>query len=304
MLSLTTIKSTMLLSLFPRFQTQRLLMGQVSSLDFPRMGSSMGGVLGLLNKPLHWIKPRFLLLALLMLALYWNQSFAQTQVPPIWPDEAAINQALQSHPLPVIDPGVYAPNSPPLLQTQPKTPVLPSLNLPRNDTDIADIVKKEEALRLLLNPNAKPAPLPNEGTAPQLRIFISLYMPDPSLRHLVEESQRVGAVLMLRGLYHQSMRETRDRISQLNAKHSAAWEIDPRAFTDNAIRVVPSFVLVKYPANSTPALQNRCSGACLHQKNPWQVTGDVSVAHALTAIANRYPEARSFVTPLLQRLNH
>jgi conjugal transfer pilus assembly protein TrbC len=75
-------------------------------------------------------------------------------------------------------------------------------------------------------------------------------MPRASLQLLTDQAARAGAVLVLRGLKSQSMRQTVAAVQELIGKRRVAWVIDPEAFTRFAVRQAPTFVLTLNDAAS------------------------------------------------------
>jgi type-F conjugative transfer system pilin assembly protein TrbC len=111
--------------------------------------------------------------------------------------------------------------------------------------------------------------LPNAGTTSgaatvPLRIFITLDMPRASLQLLTDQAARAGAVLVLRGLKSQSMRQTVAVVQELIGKRRVAWVIDPEAFTRFAVRQAPTFVLTLNDAgnDAQAQLRHRMRNAC------------------------------------------
>jgi conjugal transfer pilus assembly protein TrbC len=149
------------------------------------------------------------------------------------------------------------------------------------------------------------APLPNaggsSGAAPTpLRIFITLDMPRASLQLLTDQAARAGAVLVLRGLKSQSMRQTVAVVQELIGKRRVAWVIDPEAFTRFAVRQAPTFVLTLNDAAND--MQGNCRAGCATPASFVSVAGDVSLDYALETIQRRQPQAAPRAEPLLKRL--
>jgi conjugal transfer pilus assembly protein TrbC len=164
-----------------------------------------------------------------------------------------------------------------------------------------------------------------ESTSP-VRIFITLDMPRPSLRLLAEQASRGGATLVLRGLKNQSMRQTVAAVGDIlgapgtqdgairGASPSPHWIIDPQAFERHGITRAPTFAVDLGPVGTTTSEPETCRTHCAEPEaqaaSPGTksrnrhvlIAGDVSLAHALEAIAREVPEAASRVTPILTRL--
>ena len=146
-----------------------------------------------------------------------------------------------------------------------------------------------------------------------LRIFITLDMPRGSLQRLVDQAERSGATLVLRGLKSQSMRQTLAAVGELIETRTVSWVIDPDAFTRFQVSAAPTFVLTMAdepvpgrPAFGTAADLPRCSGtSCTSpaaQSTYLSISGDVSLDYALDAMLRRSPEAAPRASAILQRL--
>ena len=205
-------------------------------------------------------------------------ALAQT---PQWPTQQDIDRALKANPFPDADRiGSQAIPRPPRVEPQ------------RGAIDIEALARGK-------------VPLPNAGgsagAAPTpLRIFITLDMPRASLQLLTDQAARAGAVLVLRGLKSQSMRQTVALVQELIGKRRVAWVIDPEAFTRFAVRQAPTFVLTLNDAGNDA--QGSCRAGCATPASFVSVAGDVSLDYALETIQRRQPEAAPRAEPLLKRL--
>jgi len=193
-----------------------------------------------------------------------------------------MDRALKANPFPGADRIGSQPNPQP-----------PRVNPQRGGIDIEAIAR--EKLQL---PNAGAA----AGTAlVPLRIFITLEMPRASLQLLTDQAARTGAVLVLRGLKAQSMRQTVAVVGELIGERKVAWVIDPEAFTRFAVRQAPTFVLTLNVATGSEA-EGSCGSGCMTPAGFVSVAGDVSLDYALEAIMRRRPEAAPRAEPILKRL--
>ena len=205
-------------------------------------------------------------------------ALAQT---PQWPTVQDIDRALKANPFPDAD----------RIGSQP-IPLPPRVDLQRSAIDIEALARGK-------------VPLPNagatSGAAPTpLRIFITLDMPRASLQLLTDQAARAGAVLVLRGLKSQSMRQTVAVVQELIGKRRVAWVIDPEAFTRFAVRQAPTFLLTLNDASSD--VQGNCRSGCATPTSFVSVAGDVSLDYALETLQRRMPQAASRAEPLLKRL--
>ena len=205
-------------------------------------------------------------------------ALAQT---PQWPTAQDIDRALKANPFPDAD----------RIGSQ-AIPQPPRVNPQRSAIDIEALARGKVQL-----PNTGSA----SGAAPTpLRIFITLDMPLASLQLLTDQAARAGAVLVLRGLKSQSMRQTVAVVQELIGKRRVAWVIDPEAFTRFAVRQAPTFVLTLNDAASDA--QRGCNAGCATPASFVSVAGDVSLDYALETIQRRQPEAAPRAEPLLKRL--
>jgi conjugal transfer pilus assembly protein TrbC len=200
---------------------------------------------------------------------------------PRWPDAKDIERAQKAHPFPQAD----------RLDTEP-APAPPRVNLPSTaaPTDIESFARAGARLG---------GPAAQTTAASPLRIFITLEMPRASLHLLTDQAARSGAVLVLRGLKANSMRETLAAVSSLIGERRVAWVIDPEAFARHRIEHAPTFVLSLDDRADTAT---SCGPDCRTPPAFVSVSGDVSLDHALDTLARQRPEARPLVAPLLARL--
>jgi conjugal transfer pilus assembly protein TrbC len=210
---------------------------------------------------------------------------ATAQAPPMqprWPTPQDIDRTLKATPFPGSE----------RLGTQP-TPQLPRIDAKPAGIDIETLARGQINL-----PAAGPAATAN---AAALRIFVTLDMPRASLDLLTDQAARTGAVLVLRGLKSQSMRETLRAVGDLIGHRKVAWVIDPEAFTRYGVHQAPTFVLALTDPRS-PAAPHGCSTGCATAATFVSVAGDVSLDYALEAMIRGRPDAAPLAEPLLKRL--
>lgn len=218
-----------------------------------------------------------LALALVML----TAKFAQAETPH-WPDATDIEQALKAHPFPGAD----------RLAAQPVPPP-PRLSPSPAPTDIAAMAESGARIGSGAAPTA---------TASPVRIFITLAMPRASLQLLIDQAARSGAVLVLRGLKANSLRETLAAVSGLIGERQVAWVIDPEAFTRYRVEHAPTFVLTLTGPSGHDAPGTSCGTDCPTSAAFASVSGDVSLDYALETLLRHRPDAAALVTPILKRL--
>ncbi len=223
-------------------------------------------------------------IGLLIAALAPALALAQA---PHWPSAADRERALKARPFPSIE----------RLESQavPRPPEAPPVRQgpPGSGTDVEAMARSAAAL-----PQSLAAPM---AEASPLRIFVTLAMPEASLRQLVDQASRAGAVLVLRGLKDQSMRQTLATVRDLIGDRPVGWLVDPQAFERFAVRQAPTFVLdLNEPGPAGAELA--CESGRPMPEAFVSVAGDVSLDYALEAILRRRPEAAARIDPLLKRL--
>ncbi len=176
------------------------------------------------------------------------------------------------------------------------TPAVPSVprveSLPRPETRKADVGQIAESFRSL--PISRP--LASTGRA-ELMVFISFSIPKCSLERIVAESERTGAVLVLRGLKGNSLTRMGEEVAQLVGKRNVTAIVHPPAFTQFKITQVPALVL----AQSSQANRIGTDG-CSLPSSFVKVDGDVTQGYALDLIERQAPswaeQARRFAAKL------
>lgn len=201
---------------------------------------------------------------------------------PAWPTAEAIEQAQQRHPFPDLQ-----------RLDQVPLPGLPRITPGRPAIDL-EALARQHTPTPHQDPNAT-------RDSPALRIFVTLAMPEASLRLLVDQARRAGATLLLRGLKERSMKQTLASVQALIGTSKVAWQIDPEAYTRYGIHHAPTFVLTRATADRE-ASPGTCTGSCPATTAYFSVAGDVSLDYALDTIARRHPDAGRVAAPFLQRL--
>jgi conjugal transfer pilus assembly protein TrbC len=221
------------------------------------------------------------------------EAFAQGQSSaPRWPTTQEIESAKAERPLPSLDaaqPQRPLPRIGPGAGTGPEAAQRPQA--PGAGIDIGTLARQGSKI----GGNANVGAL--QPQEPALRIFVSLDMPQGSLRRLVDQAERAGAVLVLRGLKNQSMRQTVAAVSELLGERRAGWVIDPEAFKRHSVEAAPTFLLTM--GEHAPP----CSATTCTVPRPFvSVSGDVSLDYALEHMARRQPGAAAVAGPYLSRL--
>jgi type-F conjugative transfer system pilin assembly protein TrbC len=108
---------------------------------------------------------------------------------------------------------------------------------------------------------------------PMLAAFVSTSVPMASLEKMAKDMQRVGGVMIMRGLIDGSMKKTVEAMANAQ-RHGVGLQIDPEAFKKHNVTVVPSFVVDMEP-------QADCSASSRCASRSALIEGDVSVGFAL-----------------------
>lgn len=218
---------------------------------------------------------------LLVLGLSLAVSVAHAAAPA-WPTPEAIQREREGRPFP----------NPERLDRVPPQSV-PGSTPDRPALDIEDIARRHVQLQ--------GSPSGSARESPTLRIFVSLAMPEQSLRLLVAQAERSGATLVLRGLKANSMKQTLDHVQALIGERKVAWQIDPESFARFNVQHAPSFVLTK-AEEGHESRPGTCGANCATAALFFSVAGDVSLDYALEAIVRRHPDALRDARPFLVRL--
>lgn len=163
---------------------------------------------------------------------------------------------------------------------------------PKGHVDVEALARAYEANRQAFDAKAYPT------DQPTLLVFVTLGMPEATLRLLIDQAARGRAVMMLRGLQNASIRQTAARVQQLIGEANVEFQIDPQAFDRFGIRVAPTFVLVRAGARTSDC----AVGACVASDAFASIAGDVSIDYALKTIAQRSPHFRNEAELVLRRI--
>ena len=219
------------------------------------------------------------LIVLLGLSLVTGLADAGT---PAWPTPDAIEREREARPFPDLE----------RLNRVPLHGV-PRITPGRAALDVDEIARRHVHLQGSSSESRR--------ESPALRIFVSLAMPEQSLRLLVSQAERSGATLVLRGLKANSMKQTLDAVQGLIGKRKVAWQIDPEAFARYSVQRAPTFVLTK-GSDGPESRSESCGATCVTAALFFSVAGDVSLDYALGALVRRHPDALRYATPFVERL--
>jgi conjugal transfer pilus assembly protein TrbC len=162
--------------------------------------------------------------------------------------------------------------------------------------DIAGIdgVKQEDLDGLVNGMNGKLG----GGAQPGVMVFVSLSMPKPALKRLIQDMSRAGGFIFLQGFPNNSLKQFKEQFAEVlgdeqNVRNIA---INPRAFEAFNIRNAPTFVAVDTPFELCTQLE------CESKVPDFDVmSGNVPVSYVLQTFANGGgPGARAARTALAQ----
>lgn len=178
----------------------------------------------------------------------------------------------------------------------PKTafPVLPEpdpAQLARARTEIGKLIDQAEQHDVLTDTN--------RDNGSRFYVFVSFSMPDVTLRRLMQQAERIGAPLVLRGMVENDMNKTRIKVGKLldadkkgNTSIDGGLSIDPTLYDRFGISVVPAFVLTDAPVQA-------CTQAGCPTPDFVRLAGDVTLEYALESIAREVPAMRDDAQVLL-----
>ena len=216
-----------------------------------------------------------------MLALAAMPAFAAVAAEPRWPTPDEIKAARDRYPMP-----------PTRRYRASNGPVVPNVPFERPALDV-------EAIARLYAENRK-AFAKVKAAEPQLRIFVTLAMPEASLKLLARQAAKTHAAIVIRGLKGESMTETVAAVQRILGELRVDWQIDPPAFARFSVTRAPTFVLTAQGAGAREAtwLHKECDTTNAFVS----VSGDVSLDYALNVIARTKPTFASDAQRFLSRL--
>lgn len=122
----------------------------------------------------------------------------------------------------------------------------------------------------------------NRGSAPQFMVFVSLSMPEESLKAIIDQTSAAGGFVVFRGFPNNSVKQFVAGMSKVvsNDDQFAAIGVDPRLFRAFGVQAVPTYVAVS--SDFTP-----CDGlTCTTTPPPFDaMSGNVTVRYALETFA-------------------
>ena len=122
----------------------------------------------------------------------------------------------------------------------------------------------------------------NRGSAPQFMVFVSLSMPEESLKTIIDQTSAAGGFVVFRGFPNNSVKQFVAGMSKVvsNDDQFASIGVDPRLFRAFGVQAVPTYVAVS--SDFTPCDGLRCTTA----PPPFDsISGNVTVRYALETFA-------------------
>lgn len=138
---------------------------------------------------------------------------------------------------------------------------------------------------------------PDDAEAPELMVFVSLSMPEESLRRIGMQAKKLGAVVVLRGMKF-GLRNWNDSVNALKpiSNTGADIQIHPELFTRYNVTAVPTLVVSSSPKSGCQ------DEACASQAA--SVTGDVSLDYALERLTDRKDTVGAIARERVKRLKN
>jgi type-F conjugative transfer system pilin assembly protein TrbC len=122
-------------------------------------------------------------------------------------------------------------------------------------------------------------------------IFVSFSMPTASLRGWLKEADKISAPVVIRGLLHNSFRDTTKAVMDIVSDNRGGVQLDPTLFKRFHIEKVPAVVVI--------------DSACLAKEdcNNFNVAyGDVTLDYALREISRQNDSLSLYAESALKQL--
>ena len=131
----------------------------------------------------------------------------------------------------------------------------------------------------------------DQAPSSNVLIFVSFSMPKESLRGWIKQADRIKAPVIVRGLLHNSFRDTTKAVMDIISDNRGGIQLDPTLFRRFHIEKVPAVVVI----NSDCLAQETCHSFDV-------IYGDVTLDYALKEIANQDDQFSPFAESALQKL--
>ncbi len=127
-----------------------------------------------------------------------------------------------------------------------------------------------------------------------LMIFVSSSIPKSSLKDLMIQAKKSGAVLVFRGMIG-SLKNTAKFLGDIS-KDNVQAIIDPRLFDLFNVEVVPTIIVLKEATQNCN--ENKCQITPIHDR----ISGNVTLDYALETIANGKSETSQIASKFLIKI--
>jgi conjugal transfer pilus assembly protein TrbC len=124
-------------------------------------------------------------------------------------------------------------------------------------------------------------------------VFVSFSMPDASLKQWMKQAELIHAPVVIRGLIHNSFKETIQKMAALTNDNHGGVQLDPTLFRRFQIKQVPAVVVWK----ESDCLSNQ---SCV--ENYDVIYGDVELSFALQKISGQNDELSGIAKKALTTL--
>lgn len=160
-----------------------------------------------------------------------------------------------------------------------------SLSVPKTDALPKPVVKSPDISHIAESyRHASPPRAVMPSDIPELMVFVSFSMPKETLERIVAQSEKSGAVLVLRGLKGSSLSRMGEELAALVGKRNVTAIIHPPAFKQFKVAKVPALVIAR-SGQATKIGEDGCAAPASYIK----VDGDVGQDYALDLIEREAP---------------
>ena len=123
----------------------------------------------------------------------------------------------------------------------------------------------------------------------RLLVFVTLDMPDASLKAIFADVKRAGGVALVRGFYKNKLSATVARLQELgDGKESASVQINSTAFKQFDVQIAPVVIVMAGPL--LPCRNQGCVGDPIPGHD--RIAGNLTLESALELISDEGEEAR------------
>jgi conjugal transfer pilus assembly protein TrbC len=137
---------------------------------------------------------------------------------------------------------------------------------------LEDAVKKYQTIQ----------PLDHKKEAQTLYAFFSFGMPEASIQRMIQDAEKSGAILVLRGMKENSLQKTKTEAARIIGKHRVEIDINPTLFKRFNITAVPAVVMTRGDCET-------CKEAP-KDSDYIKISGDVTLSYALEKLEDQYPD--------------